>query len=161
MPSGTSSSGPAILGAQERKRAEDRTRSFRTASSMACRDPRACGPCGLDRAGIGLRHQRHVSRSCPTTANSYIHSPASIVRPFPLSETMFGALNRFISRLDAEPQEQKNSLHNASGFQVLKNTNTELSIEPWFDFIIGINGRTIVRQDLLELLADFSSAHRV
>ena len=58
---------------------------------------------------------------------------------------MFGALNRFISKLDAEPQEQKDSLQGASGFQVLKNTNQELPLEPWFDFIIGLNGRTIVR----------------
>jgi len=56
---------------------------------------------------------------------------------------MFGALNRFISRLDAD-QPQKASSHGAYGFQVLKNLNVDLAIEPWFDFIIGINGRTIV-----------------
>lgn len=31
------------------------------------------------------------------------------------------------------------------GFQVLRNPNPELPIEPWFDFIIGINHRRIVR----------------
>lgn len=30
------------------------------------------------------------------------------------------------------------------GFQVLKNTNENLAVEPWFDFIVGINGRQIV-----------------
>ena len=30
------------------------------------------------------------------------------------------------------------------GFQVLKNTNTFVAIEPWFDFICGINGRLVV-----------------
>lgn len=59
--------------------------------------------------------------------------------------TMFGALNRFISRLDAAPQEQQQSgVGGAYGFQVLKNANQEVPLEPWFDFIIGINGRTIV-----------------
>jgi len=59
---------------------------------------------------------------------------------------MFGALNRFISRLDAEPEDQKTGPSGAAGFQVLRNTNLELAVEPWFDFIIGINGRTIVRK---------------
>lgn len=31
------------------------------------------------------------------------------------------------------------------GFQVLRNPNPELPIEPWFDFIIGLNNRRIVR----------------
>jgi hypothetical protein len=58
---------------------------------------------------------------------------------------MFGALNRFISRLDAAPpDEQQSAISGAYGFQVLKNTNQEVPLEPWFDFIIGINGRTIV-----------------
>ncbi|EON67061.1 hypothetical protein W97_06178 [Coniosporium apollinis CBS 100218] len=60
---------------------------------------------------------------------------------------MFGALNRLISRLDAEPQEQKSGIQGAYGFQVLRNNNLELPIEPWFDFIIGINGRTIDNPD--------------
>lgn len=59
--------------------------------------------------------------------------------------TMFGALNRFMSRLDAAPQEQQQSgVGGAFGFQVLRNANQEIPLEPWFDFIIGINGRTIV-----------------
>ncbi|KAF2459443.1 GRASP55/65 PDZ-like domain-containing protein [Lineolata rhizophorae] len=63
--------------------------------------------------------------------------------------SMFGALNRFISRLDANPEEQKRQggTHGVSGFQVLRNTNQELALEPWFDFIIGINGRTIDNPD--------------
>jgi hypothetical protein len=61
---------------------------------------------------------------------------------------MFGALNRFISRLDAEPspqsQTQQNSNDASYGFQILRNTNTQLHLEPWFDFIIGLNGHFIV-----------------
>lgn len=61
---------------------------------------------------------------------------------------MFGALNRFISRLDAaEGTTQKPSSAGAFGFQVLRNANTEIALEPWFDFIIGINGRTIDNAD--------------
>ena len=56
---------------------------------------------------------------------------------------MFNALNRFISRLDSDaPAQQSN--HGAFGFQVLANKSLELGIEPWFDFIVGINGRMIV-----------------
>lgn len=58
---------------------------------------------------------------------------------------MFGALNRFISRLDAAPEDQSPASQGGYGFQVLRNTNLEVPLEPWFDFIIGINGRTIVR----------------
>lgn len=60
---------------------------------------------------------------------------------------MFGALNRFISRLDADgpPQSSRDS-HAAFGFQVLRNKNLDIPIEPWYDFIIGINGRQVVRQ---------------
>ena len=58
--------------------------------------------------------------------------------------TMFDALNRFISRLDeSQPQSSKN--HDGYGFQVLRNKDSNLPIEPWFDFIIGINGRRVVR----------------
>lgn len=59
---------------------------------------------------------------------------------------MFGALNRFIGRLDGEPGPQPRSGpgDNAFGFQVLRNTDPELPLEPWFDFIVGINGHTIV-----------------
>jgi hypothetical protein len=56
---------------------------------------------------------------------------------------MFNALNRFISRLDADGPPQRAD-HGAFGFQVLRNKSTELAIEPWFDFIVGINGRMIV-----------------
>jgi len=57
---------------------------------------------------------------------------------------MFNALNRFISRLDADSPQTHNN-HGTFGFQVLRNKTPELGIEPWFDFIIGINGRLIVR----------------
>jgi hypothetical protein len=56
---------------------------------------------------------------------------------------MFNALNRFISRLDSDSPSQ-NSNHGAFGFQVLRNKSLELAIEPWFDFIVGINGRMLV-----------------
>lgn len=59
---------------------------------------------------------------------------------------MFNALNRFISRLDSDSPAQ-NSGHGAFGFQVLRNKNLELGIEPWFDFIVGINGRMIDDSD--------------
>lgn len=61
---------------------------------------------------------------------------------------MFGALNRFISRLDADLQAQAQPASNrtAFGFQVLRNTNNQLPVEPWFDFVVGINGRPIVRR---------------
>lgn len=67
--------------------------------------------------------------------------------------SFFGSINRFISRLDAdgEQQQQKSGVQGAYGFQVLRNKNTEIAVEPWFDHIIGINGRTIVRfEDLLQ-----------
>jgi hypothetical protein len=58
---------------------------------------------------------------------------------------MFNVLNRFISRLDAAPLDDAQSgVGGAFGFQVLRNANTEVPLEPWFDFVIGINGRTIV-----------------
>ncbi|KAI9792739.1 MAG: hypothetical protein M1833_001020 [Piccolia ochrophora] len=56
---------------------------------------------------------------------------------------MFGALNRFISRLDSDSPAPSSSGHGAFGFQVLRNTDEDLPIEPWFDFIVGINGRQI------------------
>lgn len=59
---------------------------------------------------------------------------------------MFNALNRFISRLDSDSPAQ-NAGHGAFGFQVLRNKNTELAIEPWFDFVVGINGRMIDSSD--------------
>ncbi|KAH6898327.1 GRASP55/65 PDZ-like domain-containing protein [Thelonectria olida] len=61
---------------------------------------------------------------------------------------MFNALNRFISRLDGDaPQQQRQQERGSYGFQVLRNTNMELAIEPWFDFIVGINGRAIDSPD--------------
>lgn len=64
---------------------------------------------------------------------------------------MFSALNSFISRLDSDPAPQKAGQGSTSdtsyGFQVLKNTNTALPLEPWFDFIIGINGHFIETPD--------------
>ncbi|KAJ5773364.1 hypothetical protein N7457_008260 [Penicillium paradoxum] len=62
---------------------------------------------------------------------------------------MFGALNRFIGRLDGEPgQPSRNGpSDNAFGFQVLRNKDPELPLEPWFDFIVGINGHTIEDPD--------------
>jgi hypothetical protein len=60
---------------------------------------------------------------------------------------MFGALNRFIGRLDSDLAPQtpsQNPGDNTFGFQVLKNTNQDLPLEPWFDFIIGINGHLLV-----------------
>ncbi|PBP27287.1 GRASP55/65 family protein [Diplocarpon rosae] len=59
---------------------------------------------------------------------------------------MFNALNRFISRLDSDAPSQRSD-HNAFGFQVLRNKTIELAIEPWFDFIVGINGRMIDDSD--------------
>ncbi|RMJ14630.1 hypothetical protein BHE90_010347 [Fusarium euwallaceae] len=56
---------------------------------------------------------------------------------------MFNALNRFISRLDGDVQQQRREERGSFGFQVLRNTNLELAVEPWFDFIVGINGRPI------------------
>lgn len=66
---------------------------------------------------------------------------------------MFGALNRFISRLDSEPQSQQQQQQpssggsNAYGFQVLRNNSSTLPLEPWFDFVIGINNHSIDNGD--------------
>ncbi|KAH9909036.1 GRASP55/65 PDZ-like domain-containing protein [Xylariomycetidae sp. FL2044] len=60
---------------------------------------------------------------------------------------MFNALNRYLSRLDggeARPRQQDSPGY---GFQVLRNTNLELGVEPWFDYIVGINGRMIDNPD--------------
>ena len=59
--------------------------------------------------------------------------------------SMFGALNRFISRLDSDSPVQRSTVsHGAFGFQVLRNKNQQIPIEPWYDFVIGINGRQVV-----------------
>ncbi|KKA28653.1 hypothetical protein TD95_001868 [Thielaviopsis punctulata] len=61
---------------------------------------------------------------------------------------MFNALNRFISRLDGESPQQAAARQAALfGFQVLRNSTPELPIEPWFDFIVGINYRSIDNPD--------------
>ncbi|KAI7536055.1 GRASP55/65 family protein [Hortaea werneckii] len=64
---------------------------------------------------------------------------------------LFGTLNRFIARLDSSPADAQNPASRAStqgfGFQVLRNTNTGLALDPWFDFIIGINGRNLDNGD--------------
>ena len=59
--------------------------------------------------------------------------------------SVFGALNRFISRFDSEGLNTTGSSKQAAaGFQVLRNKDQELPVEPWYDFVIGINGRYIV-----------------
>ncbi len=66
---------------------------------------------------------------------------------------MFGALNRFISRLDSDgPSPNSRDGHGTSGFQILRNKNLEIPIEPWYDFVIGINGRQVVRSSLSIIL---------
>lgn len=61
---------------------------------------------------------------------------------------MFDALNRFISRLDESPSRASKT-HDGYGFQVLRNKDPNIPIEPWFDFIIGINGRQVVCSGIL------------
>ena len=50
-----------------------------------------------------------------------------------------------MSRLDGDVQQQRQQGRGSFGFQVLRNTNLELHIEPWFDYVVGINGRPLVR----------------
>jgi hypothetical protein len=57
---------------------------------------------------------------------------------------MFSRLNQFISKLGDEPKEQGSGVGGGYGFQVLRNKNNDFPLDPWFDFIIGLNGRTIV-----------------
>lgn len=47
-----------------------------------------------------------------------------------------------MSRLDGDGPQQRQQ-QGTFGFQVLRNTTSQLAIEPWFDYIIGINGRMI------------------
>ena len=62
---------------------------------------------------------------------------------------MFGALNRFISRLDSDaPSQTSRDSYGAFGFQALRNKNNDIPIEPWYDFVIGINGRQIEDPDV-------------
>ncbi|XXG94460.1 putative diacylglycerol O-acyltransferase tgs1 [Hypoxylon texense] len=63
---------------------------------------------------------------------------------------MFNALNRYLSRLDGDARSQQQQHQRdgpAYGFQVLRNTNLELGAEPWFDFVVGINGRVVEDPD--------------
>ncbi|KAI2614693.1 GRASP55/65 PDZ-like domain-containing protein [Hypoxylon fragiforme] len=60
---------------------------------------------------------------------------------------MFNALNRYLSRLDGESRPQQSQETHGFGFQILRNTNLEFPVEPWFDFIVGINGRVIDNPD--------------
>ncbi|KAI1083029.1 GRASP55/65 PDZ-like domain-containing protein [Whalleya microplaca] len=60
---------------------------------------------------------------------------------------MFNALNRYLARLDGDARPQQQKENRGYGFQVLRNTNLELGIEPWFDFIVGINGRVVDNPD--------------
>ncbi|OAA79724.1 golgi reassembly stacking protein [Akanthomyces lecanii RCEF 1005] len=60
---------------------------------------------------------------------------------------MFNALNRFMSRLDGGDTPQGHQEQGSFGFQVLRNTNLQLAVEPWFDFLVGINGRPIDNPD--------------
>lgn len=90
---------------------------------------------------LGSVREAEVSSTGTTFITNFSLVPET--RTVFLVEKMFNALNRFISRLDSDSPAQ-NSNHGAFGFQVLQNKNLELGIEPWFDFIVGINGRMIV-----------------
>ena len=70
---------------------------------------------------------------------------------------MFGALNRFISRLDSDsPSQSYGDSHGTFGFQVLRNKNLNIPIDPWYDFIVEINGRSIVRtRSLIHIILRF------
>ena len=88
-------------------------------------------------------HPQHLATQTTQTTQT----PAITESPEPQQHvftSMFGALNRFIARLDAGPEEQNQSSQAGFGFQVLRNTNPDVPLDPWFDFVIGINGRTIV-----------------
>jgi hypothetical protein len=76
-----------------------------------------------------------------TTWSSLIASLNYITADF----KMFSRLNQFISKLGDEPKEQGSGIGGAYGFQILRNKNNDFPLEPWFDFIIGLNGRAIVR----------------
>jgi hypothetical protein len=94
---------------------------------------------------VGLLSIADARTSVTDATNSNIDSNTRTTTTTTTMANMFGALNRFISRLDADPSAQKQrSSPDTYGFQVLRNTNPELPLEPWFDSIIGINGRTIV-----------------
>lgn len=95
-----------------------------------------------------------LNNAQPVINTNNATSPANGA-PQRIMSALFGSLNRFISRLDAAPQEQQQSgVGGAYGFQVLRNANQEVSLEPWFDFIIGINGRTIVSTKEMDFKAE-------
>ena len=50
---------------------------------------------------------------------------------------MFNALNRFMSRLDGGDPQQRQQEQGSFGFQVLRNTNLQLAVEPWFRLHCG------------------------
>ncbi|KAH9828514.1 GRH1-Yeast (GR)ASP65 (H)omologue, partial [Teratosphaeria destructans] len=66
---------------------------------------------------------------------------------------LFGSLNRFISRLDSDPATYPPTTTTTTppqkppqrgyGFQILRNTSPTIPLDPWFDFIIGLNNRTL------------------
>ena len=65
---------------------------------------------------------------------------------------LFAPLNRFIARLDSDsgPNQDFKSTgasDSTSGFQVLRSSDTSLALEPWYDFIIGLNGHNIDSPD--------------
>jgi hypothetical protein len=91
--------------------------------------------------------------------NNNLFAPAR-QPPITTMANMFGALNRFISRLDSDPNAAASAGGNNTttstggsastnhyGFQILRNTNAQINLEPWFDFIIGINGHNIDNPD--------------
>ncbi|KAK3116653.1 hypothetical protein LTR53_002767 [Teratosphaeriaceae sp. CCFEE 6253] len=89
-----------------------------------------------------IQHIRlHALRLRPT-----IHI---LIRSHPSTmANLFGTINRFISRLDSEPQSQVQSRSTSGyGFQVLRNNDRGLALEPWFDFIIGLNGHNVDSPD--------------
>ncbi len=93
----------------------------------------------------------HFRLSFPVTCDAAYIFLARPQKPSLNSPIMFGALNRFISRLDVDTASQganQGPGDNSFGFQVLRNTKPELPIEPWFDFIIGINSHYIVSEEL-------------
>ena len=96
-------------------------------------------------ANIDHVSHEHISPYC------YANTPSPFATDLSSSKTMstmFNALNRFISRLDSDGPVQSRD-QGGFGFQVLRNKSLELAIEPWFDFIVGINGRMIVRTSVL------------
>lgn len=49
-------------------------------------------------------------------------------------------LKKFLPIVEDRPRGPGNGF----GFQVLRNISPQLEVEPWFDFVCGINGRQIV-----------------